>query len=173
MPHSPRWYAGRLWVCESGAGTFGFIDPNTRKYEPVAEVPGFTRGLDFAGNLAFVGLLQVRESAVFSGIPITERLAENERTCGVCAIDLTTGQVVALLRFETAVQEVFAVTVLPGRRYPDLINDDEKLLENSFVVPDAALADVSAALRAPADPTLGAAGSAGNGSVPREAFVEV
>ena len=60
-------------------------------------------------------------------------------------IDLTTGQVVALLRFETAVQEVFAVTVLPGRRYPDLINDDEKLLENSFVVPDAALADVSAA----------------------------
>ena len=44
-------------------------------------------------------------------------------------------------------QEVFAVTVLPGRRYPELINDDEKLLENSFVVPDAALADVPASLR--------------------------
>ena len=39
------------------------------------------------------------------------------------------------------------MTVLPGRRYPELINDDEKLLENSFVVPDAALADVSPALR--------------------------
>ena len=52
------------------------------------------------------------------------------------------------------------MTVLPGRRYPDLINDDEKLLENSFVVPDAALADVSAALRTPADPTHGVAGSA-------------
>ena len=74
MPHSPRWYAGRLWVCESGAGTLGFIDPSTGRYEPIAEVPGFTRGLDFAGNLAFVGLSQVRESAVFSGIPITERL---------------------------------------------------------------------------------------------------
>jgi hypothetical protein len=45
------------------------------------------------------------------------------------------------------VQEVFAVTVLPGRRYPDLINDDEKLLENAFLVPDAALADVPASLR--------------------------
>ena len=44
MPHSPRWYAGRLWVCESGAGTFGYIDPNTREYKPMAEVPGFTRG---------------------------------------------------------------------------------------------------------------------------------
>jgi uncharacterized protein (TIGR03032 family) len=171
MPHSPRWYAGRLWVCESGSGTFGFIDPSTGRYEPIAEVPGFTRGLDFDG------LSQVRETAVFSGIPITERLAENERTCGVCAIDLRSGQVVALLRFETAVQEVFAVTVLPGRRYPDLINDDERLLENSFVVPDAALADVSAALRAPADvsaalrapaeSTLGAAGSAENGRASR------
>jgi uncharacterized protein (TIGR03032 family) len=161
MPHSPRWYAGRHWVCESGTGTFGFIDPNSRKYTPIAEVPGFTRGVDFAGNLAFFGLSQVRESAVFSGIPITERLTEDQRTCGVCAIDLTSGNVVALLRFETAVQEVFAVTVLPGRRYPDLINDDDTLLENSFVVPDAALADVSAALRS----------SAGNGRVQREAFV--
>jgi uncharacterized protein (TIGR03032 family) len=155
MPHSPRWYAGRLWVCESGAGTFGFIDPNARKYMPIAEVPGFTRGVDFAGNLAFVGLSQVRESAVFSGIAITERLTEEERTCAVCVIDLTSGQVVALLRFETAVQEVFSVTVLPGRRYLELINDDEKLLENSFVVLDAALADVPASLRAPAESTRG------------------
>jgi uncharacterized protein (TIGR03032 family) len=147
MPHSPRWYAGRLWVCESGAGTFGFIDPNTCKYVPISEAPGFTRGLDFAGNFAFVGLSQVRESAVFSGIAITERLSERERTCGVCVIDLTTGQMVALLRFETAVQEVFAVTVLPGRRYPDLINDDETLLENSFVVPTEWLGEVAATVR--------------------------
>jgi len=150
MPHSPRWYAGRLWVCESGAGTLGYVDLNTGRYEPIAQAPGFTRGLDFAGNLAFVGLSQVRESAVFSGIPIVERLAEHERTCGVCVINLTTGQVVALLRFETAVQEIFAVSLMPGRRYPDLINEDienDELLQNSFVVPDAALADVSVAVR--------------------------
>ena len=162
MPHSPRWYGGRLWVCESGAGTLGHVELNTGKYEPIAQMPGFTRGLEFAGNYAFVGLSQVRESAVFSGIPITERLTAEERTCGVCVLDLRTGQVVCLLRFETAVQEVFALAVLPGLRYPDLINDDAKLLENSFVVPDAALADVSAALRA----------SAGKGSVPRESFAK-
>ena len=82
----------------------------------------------------------------------------------------STGQVVELLRFEIAVQEIFAVTVLSGRRYPDLINDDDKLLENSFMVPDAALADVPASLRGPAEPTPGAAGSAGNGGVPRVPF---
>ena len=36
------------------------------------------------------------------------------------------------------------MTVLPDRRFPALINDDESLLENSFVVPDVALADVPA-----------------------------
>jgi uncharacterized protein (TIGR03032 family) len=161
MPHSPRWYAGRLWVCESGAGTLGFIDPDTGRYQPIAEVPGFTRGLDFVGNLGFVGLSQVRESAIFSGIPITERLTEEERTCGVCVVDLASGQVVALLRFDTTVQEIFAVTVLPGKRWPELINDNDMLLENSFVVPDAALADVPAGLRAPADPVPRAAGLGG------------
>ena len=35
----------------------------------------------------------------------------------------------------------------PGQRFPELIHDDDKLLENSFVVPDAAPADVPAALR--------------------------
>ena len=65
----------------------------------------------------------------------------------VAAIDLRSGQVVALLRFETAVQEVFAVTVL-GRRFPELINDDEKLLESSFVVPTECLGEVAATVRA-------------------------
>lgn len=147
MPHSPRWHAGRLWVCESGNGTLGYLDPRTGQYLAVAATPGFTRGLDFAGDLAFVGLSQVRESAVFSGIPITQRLPAEERTCGVCVVDLARGEAVALLRFDEGVQEVFAVQLLPGRRYPELVSDDAKLLENSFVVPDAALADVPAGLR--------------------------
>jgi uncharacterized protein (TIGR03032 family) len=143
MPHSPRWYAGRLWVCESGSGTLGYVDLNTGRYEAVAALPGFTRGLHFAGNLAFVGLSQVRESAVFSGIPITERLGPEERTCGICVVDLSRGETVALLKFESGVQEIFAVAVL-ARRFPDLINDDDQLLENSFVVPSTCLGEVAA-----------------------------
>jgi uncharacterized protein (TIGR03032 family) len=147
MPHSPRWYGGRLWVCESGSGTLGTVDLATGKYEAVAAVPGFTRGLDFVGDLAFVGLSQVRESAVFSGIPITERLAPEQRMCGVCVVDLRRGEVVALLKFTSGVQEVFTVALLP-RRFPDLINDDDSLLESSFVVPTECLGDVAATVRA-------------------------
>ena len=148
MPHSPRWHAGRLWLLESGTGSLGFVDLATGSYEPIVRLDGFTRGLEMVGNLAFVGLSQVRETAVFSGIQITERLAEAERTCGVWVIDIERPQVVAFLKFEEAVQEIFAVALLPGMRFPDLINDDAELIGSSFVLPDDALRDVPDELRA-------------------------
>ena len=140
MPHSPRWYRDKLWLLESGKGTLGIVDTTTGAYEPIVELPGFTRGLSFLGSLAFVGLSQVRESAVFSGIPLVERL--KERTCGVLIINIDSGQTVGFVRFEDAVQEIFAVEVLAGARYPDLINHDPELIGRSYVLPDEALKDV-------------------------------
>ncbi len=148
MPHSPRWHAGRLWLLESGTGSLGHVDVSTGRYEPIVRLDGFTRGLEMVGNLAFIGLSQVRETAIFSGIQITERLQETERTCGVWVVDIQRGQVVAFLKFEEAVQEIFAVALLPGIRYPDLINDNAELVGSSFVLPDEALRDVPAELRA-------------------------
>lgn len=141
MPHSPRLYQGKLWILESGAGTLSTADLKTGKTTVVAELPGFTRGLDFCGPFAFVGLSQVRETAVFSGIPITERV--QERKCGVWAVDLRSGQVVGFLEFSGAVQEIFAVQVLAGMRFPDVIHDDAEVLANSFILPDEALAEVA------------------------------
>ena len=146
MPHSPRWYDGRLWILQSGVGGFGTIDLATGKYEPIVELGGFTRGLSFCGPFAFIGLSQVRESAVFGGVPIAERALE-ERLCGVWVVDIRSGEVVGFVRFEDAVQEIFAVEVLPGARYPELVNEDRKLLAGSYELPDAALVDVPDELR--------------------------
>ncbi len=99
MPHSPRWHDGQLWMLESGKGTIGVVDTRAKRYHPIAELPGFTRGLDFCGPLAFIGLSQVRETADFSGISLTERLAE--RTCGVWVVDTRTGKTVAYLHSRT------------------------------------------------------------------------
>lgn len=147
MPHSPRWYNGRLWILESGTGSFGFIDPGTGKYQSITQLDGFTRGLSFAGPLAFIGLSQVRESAVFGGVPIAERALE-ERICGVWVVNIETGQTVGFVKFEDAVQEIFAVEVLAGTRCPELVNEDRELLGGSFELPDDALADVPSELRA-------------------------
>ncbi|MGF1523939.1 MAG: TIGR03032 family protein [Leptolyngbyaceae cyanobacterium] len=140
MPHSPRWYRDRLWVLESGDGSLAAVDRGTGKVESVIQLPGFTRGIDFYGPLAFIGLSQVRESAVFSGIPLTERLTE--RICGVWVVNIEQGEIIAFLKFEDAVQEIFAVQVLPGIRFPELFVEENEFFKTSYVLPDEALAEV-------------------------------
>ncbi|GAB4217614.1 MAG: hypothetical protein OHK0012_22640 [Synechococcales cyanobacterium] len=147
MPHSPRWYNNTLWVLESGQGTLAVVDAQQGRWQPIAQVPGFTRGIDFYGSLAFIGLSKIRETAVFSGLPITQRLTE--RICGVWVVDLRTGQTVAFLRFEEGVEEIFAVQVLPGIRFPEVLGDprfadpeQDQLLGTSYVLPDDALRQV-------------------------------
>ncbi|MEM7020864.1 MAG: TIGR03032 family protein [Pseudomonadota bacterium] len=140
MPHSPRWYDNRLWVLESGKGNLSTVNPQTSEVTAVATLPGFTRGLDFIGRWAFIGLSQVRETAVFSGIPITESL--QERISGVWMVDIHTGDIVAFLRFEDLIQEIFAVQILHGIRFPEVVDPDNEILANSYSLPDEALKDV-------------------------------
>ena len=146
-PHSPRWHAGRLWVLDSGRGSLGHVDLESGRYEPIVELPGFTRGLDFAGNLAFVGLSRLRASAVAAGIPVAKRHKPEESRCGVWVVDIGRGQIVAFLEFAGNIREVFAVALLPGMRYPQLTGDDAALIGNSFVLPEDALRQVPETLR--------------------------
>ncbi len=141
MPHSPRWYQNKLWVLESGRGALAVVDIASRTWRTVAELPGFTRGIDFIGPLAFIGLSQVRESATFSGIPIADTL--EERTCGVWVVHIESGQTLGFLRFEAGVQEIFAVQILHGVRFPEVLEWEDEKLSYSYVVPDEALKDVA------------------------------
>jgi uncharacterized protein (TIGR03032 family) len=112
------------------------------------------RGLCFAGPLAFVGLSQVRESAVFSGIPLADRLDQRERSCGVWIVNVHTGQTLGLVKFADAVQEIFAVELLRNKPFPDLVNDDPAITATSYVLPDQALADVPGELRSDPPPRI-------------------
>jgi uncharacterized protein (TIGR03032 family) len=142
MPHSPRMHDGRLWLLDSGKGSIGTVDLQKGSFEEVCQLDGFTRGLSFAGRFAFVGLSQVREKAVFSGIPIGVRLQEKERTCGAAVVDLESGQQVGFVHFQGDVQEIFSVEMLPYR-FPELLEWDSELLNNTYALPDEALRDVA------------------------------
>ncbi|MEO1621334.1 MAG: TIGR03032 family protein [Cyanobacteria bacterium J06632_3] len=142
MPHSPRWYRDRLWILESGKGTLATIDIASGETTTLVKLPGFTRGLDFYGPLAFVGLSQVRETAIFGSIPITEQ-TDQERICGVWVINIETGQVLAFVKFEDAVQEIFAVQAIPGLLFPEIVNNQVDYLASAYVLPDDALAEVA------------------------------
>lgn len=112
MPHSPRWRHDRLWVLNSGHGTLETVDLATGRRDAVAAMPGYTRGLAFHGLFAFIGLSRIRETAVFGGVPIAER--RQDLKCGVGVVDLRSGQPVASLEFETGVEEIFDVQVIPN-----------------------------------------------------------
>lgn len=116
MPHSPLLHRGRLLVLNSGLGTLERVDERSGNREVVASVPGFARGLACHGNLAFVGLSRIRETAVFGELPITEH--RDDLLCGVGVIDLSSGRTVATLVFESGIEEIFDVQVIPGARFP-------------------------------------------------------
>jgi uncharacterized protein (TIGR03032 family) len=134
MPHSPRWYRDRLWLLESGEGTLATVDLDSGRVETVVELPGFTRGLAFAGPIAFVGLSEVREATTFGGIPLTGRL--EERQCGVWMVNIESGEVIGFLRFEDLVQEVFDVAVIPGLQFPEVAEHGSEAVNLSYVVPN-------------------------------------
>ena len=118
MPHSPRWYRDSLYVLNSGAGEFGRVNLDSGRFEPMAFCPGYLRGLAFIGGHAIVGLSEPRENRTFAGLPLQERLEAEKATprCGLCVIDLATGDVVHWLRISGVVSELYDVAVLPMAR---------------------------------------------------------
>lgn len=123
MPHSPRWYQGRLWICNSGTGEFGFIDLETGRFEPISFCAGYLRGVAFHGDYALLGTSKPRHNKTFSGLPLDEALAERnvEARCGIQVVDLRSGDAVHWLRLEGLVDELYDVITLPGVRNPSLI----------------------------------------------------
>ncbi len=133
MPHSPRWHDGRLWLLESGTGRLLLVDPATGQRQTVAELPGFTRGLALCGPYAFVALSKIRKTSAMDGVPLAE-LREHLK-CGVAVVHLRSGQVIAFLEFQTAVEEIFDVQLLPELRFPEVIGFQQETIQHTFVVP--------------------------------------
>jgi len=116
MPHSPRWYRDKLWVCNSGSGEFGYVDLDAGKFEPVAFCPGYLRGCSFYGDFAVLGISKPRGNKTFSGLALDEQLNQKqvEARCGLLVIDLRSGDIVHSLRVDGIIDELYDVVILPG-----------------------------------------------------------
>lgn len=133
MPHSPRWHDGKLWVLESGTGSLVLVDRQTGQRETVAALPGFTRGLAFAGPYAFIGLSKIRPTSAMDGVPLAEK--REQLQCGIGVVDLRSGQKVAFLEFQTAVEEIFDVQLLAGLRFPEVVGFQNDTINHTFIIP--------------------------------------
>ncbi len=134
LPHSPRYYRGTLYVCESGYGRVVKVDPKTGHRECLAELPGFTRGLAFYGPLMFVGLSKIRRSEHRQKVPIDDMY--DDGCSGVYVINLEDESCLASLVFEGDVSQIYDVAVLPGACWPELVEWDDDLVKRAFSFPD-------------------------------------
>lgn len=146
MPHSPRFYRGKLWVHNSGAGYFGYVDVDRGVFEPVAFCPGYLRGLAFCGDYAIVGLSRPRHQKTFGGLPLDENLQKRgaEARCGIHVIDLRTGDIAHWMRLEGAVEELYDVVTLEGVRNPTVLPLESDELRKTVTVDAASVAQVFA-----------------------------
>ena len=101
-PHSARLYTGRIWVDNSGYGEFGFADNGD--FTPIAQLPGWTRGLCFYDRIAFIGTSRVipRFRQYAPGLNVDTSL------CGVHAVDIESGQVLGSLIWPYG-NQIFAI----------------------------------------------------------------
>ncbi len=118
MPHSPRWYNGHWWLCNSGHGTLSAVDPATGQCDEVCALPGFTRGLCFVEDRALVGLSKIRRKHILDAPPVRER--HQELTAGVALVDWRTGKSTGGLEFVAGGNEVYEVLFLPNVFKPSL-----------------------------------------------------
>ena len=136
MPHSPRLHGGSLWFLESGKGSL--CRYSAGRVEEVVRVPGFSRGLHMVGDYAFIGVSKVRESATFSGLPVT-RLAR--RVCGVWVVNIRTGQIHTFMEFTQGIDEIFAVTVLP-HAVVEMTDNHSPMSRGNYRVPQTTVGEV-------------------------------
>ena len=133
MPHSPRLHQGRLWLCDSGTGRFGYVDEARGKFEEVAFCPGYLRGMTLVGDYAVVGLSRARGNKTFTGLALDHALKSRqvEARCGLMVINLKTGDIVHWLRISGVIEELYDVVTLPGVTRPmalGFVNDEIRRL---------------------------------------------
>lgn len=93
-PHSSKLHQGKLWVLNSGYGEFGFIDKGA--FKPMFKFPGWTRGLVFFDNIAFVGV-----SKIIPKFKIyAPGLQTDNQVCAVYAIDIKAKKIIGHISWE-------------------------------------------------------------------------
>jgi uncharacterized protein (TIGR03032 family) len=105
-PHSARLAGGRLWVNNSGYGEVGYADGD--HFEPIATLPGWTRGLCFHDGVAFVGTSRIlkRFRAYAPGLELADCV------CGVHAVEMKSGEVLGAIEWPAG-NQIFATVAVP------------------------------------------------------------
>lgn len=132
MPHTPRIFNGELYTLLSATGELIKIDKENGTYEVIIKLDGFVRGMDLYQDYLFIGLSKLREnSSTFAKL----NLKANE--AGIMVVHLPTGSIAGKISYQTSLDEIYDVHVLPGKTRPNILNTIRPDHKEGVTTPDS------------------------------------
>lgn len=134
MPHSPRMIEGELYVLLSATGQLAKVDVEKGSWEVVAEPGGFVRGMAYYNEYLFIGNSKLRKnSSAFAHLDIADEADHS----GIKIYHLPTASFVGEIRYQSSVDEIYDVQVLPGKLRPNILNTLDETHSMGLTTPEA------------------------------------
>lgn len=134
MPHSPRIFGDDLYVLLSATGELIRVNPDKRSYEVIVKLDGFVRGMDLYRDYLFIGLSKLRRnSSTFGKL----EFADKARQAGIVVIHLPTAAVVGQIGYQSSVDEIYDVLILPDKVRPNILNTIRPEHRRALMIPDS------------------------------------
>ncbi len=132
MPHSPRIYNNKLYMLLSAAGELIEVNPEKGTYETLVKIGSFARGMAKFGDYLFIGTSKLRHNtSAFKDLPIAKT-----SVAGIKIIYLPYKNIIGAIEYQTSVEEIYDVQVLPGINRPNIINHNQDVHKLGLVSPD-------------------------------------
>jgi uncharacterized protein (TIGR03032 family) len=133
MPHSPRIYDDKIYFLNSAMGELFVADINQGVPEVVAKLGGFARGMDRIGDYLFIGISKLRHTtAIFKELPIAKT-----SFAGIVVVYLPMGKVVGQIKYESSVDEIYDVKIIPDYIRPGILNPEKEEAHQALATPQA------------------------------------
>ncbi len=131
MPHSPRLYNNKLYMLISAEGLLVEVNKQNGSIREVVSLGGFARGMAITGNYLFIGVSKLRHhTGVFSDLPIAQT-----SFAGVVIVDIEKEKIAGTIKYQTSVEEIYDVKILPGMRRPGIIGHSSRNEQAALVSP--------------------------------------
>ena len=132
MPHSPILYKGELYLLLSATGELVKVNIEKKTYEVIKQLDGFCRGMDVCNDYLFIGMSKLRKnSSTFAKLPF----AEKANFAGIKIIHIPTKAYVGEIKYQTSVDEIYAVKILPNTTRPNILNTINPIYKSSLAIP--------------------------------------
>lgn len=132
MPHSPRMYNNDLYLLLSASGEFVKVNAVEKSYEVIRNFDGFCRGLSIYNDYAFIGFSKLRKnSSTFAKLSFSDKA----NFAGVKIIHLPTKAEVGEIIYQTSIDEIYEVEILPNMVRPNILNTINEIHKYSLSIP--------------------------------------